>query len=528
MKSIELRSSKWILILFGLSGMAALVYEVTWIRPLSLVFGNTTYAISTIIASFIFGLAIGSWVAGKYSDRIKSPFRYFGFTQLGIGFYGILLLGMFGILPEIYLNIFHMTYPHQEFFMFIQIIISMGMLLVPTSLMGATLPLLLKTYSKDFSSIGKDVGKLDASNSFGAMLGTLAAGFLLIPLLGIQNSIVLVAGINITIGIIVLITKQFFNYRNIAILGVSIILLFLFIPSYDIQVLNSGVFVHDYDPRKFKQTVFEEKIVFYKESLYSSILVLSDDSMQKLTINGKTQCSTIPSLMEGLVNLAHIPHELFEYNYDKPNNALNIGLACGVTSKALSQNLETTTLEIDPVIVEASKFFFEDIDHRLIIDDARSWLFRSNEKFDIITTEPSDPYINRSLMFSQEFFMILDSRLTENGLVSQWMPLYEMDDNDFFIFFNTFHSVFPYVYAFEMEEGDILQMILIGSKKPLKIPASDLFLFDQSSVISKETVLNTDDHPVLEFSVAKNIYGIFQDDKSTPIAITPDGTVFRR
>jgi len=70
------KSSKWILILFGLSGMAALVYEVTWIRPLSLVFGNTTYAISTIIASFIFGLAMGSWIAGKYTDRIKNHLTF--------------------------------------------------------------------------------------------------------------------------------------------------------------------------------------------------------------------------------------------------------------------------------------------------------------------------------------------------------------------------------------------------------------------------------------------------------------------
>jgi len=205
--------------------MAALIYEVTWIRPLSLVFGNTTYAISTIIASFIFGLAMGSWIAGKYTDRIKNPFKYFAFTQIGVGFYGILLLGVFATLPGLYIVLYNATYPNQEFFTFIQIIISMALLLVPTALMGATLPLLLKTYSQDFTTIGKDVGKLDASNSFGAMIGTLAAGFLLIPLLGIQNSIVFAASINIAIGIILLITQRFFSYRNIAIVGVLVIYL---------------------------------------------------------------------------------------------------------------------------------------------------------------------------------------------------------------------------------------------------------------------------------------------------------------
>ena len=508
--------------------MAALIYEVTWIRPLSLVFGNTTYAISTIIAAFIFGLAMGSWIAGKYSDRIKNPFKYFAFTQLGIGFYGILLLGVFATLPILYLELYHATYPNQEFFTFLQILISIVLLIIPTSLMGATLPLLLKTYSQDLSSIGRDVGKLDASNSFGAMVGTLVAGFLLIPLLGIQNSIVFAATINIAMGVIILITKRFFNYRNIAILGVSVILLFLLIPNYDIRTMNIAPFVYqEIDPTKIQEVFGDDEILFYKETLYSTVLVLDVGGDIKLTINGKTQCSTTPELVEGLINLARIPSDLYYDNYGRPNNGLNIGLACGITSKALSQNMNTTTLEIDPEIVKASEFFIENIDHRLIIDDARSWLFRNDEKFDIITTEPSDPYINRSLMFSQEFFVILDSRLTENGLGAQWMPVYEMRADDFFIFFNTFHSVFPYVYAFEMEEGDLGQIILIGSKKPLKILDNDLFLFDQSHVISKETVLNTDDKPVLEFSVARNIYKAPSSDAKSlvPIAITPNGTI---
>jgi len=86
------------------------------------------------------------------------------------------------------------------------------------------------------------------------------------------------------------------------------------------------------------------------------------------------------------------------------------------------------------------------------------------------------------------------------------MPLYEMDGDDFFIFYNTFHSVFPYVYGFEMEEGSRSQIILIGSKKPLDIPENNLYIFSHEDVIEKETIFNTDDLPDLEFSVARNIY----------------------
>jgi len=289
--------------------------------------------------------------------------------------------------------------------------------------------------------------------------------------------------------------------------GVLVILLFLLIPNYDIRTMNIGPYTYQQiDPTRINEVFGSEEILFYKETLYSTVLVLDDGEVTRLTINGKTQCSTKPNLVEGLVNLAKIPHELYSVNHGTPNNALNIGLACGVTSKALSQNVNTTTLEIDPEIVKASKLFFENIDHHLIIDDARSWLFRNDEKFDIITTEPSDPYINRSLMFSQEFFAILDNSLTENGLVSQWMPLYEMDPDDFFIFFNTFHSVFPYVYGFEMEEGSLSQIILIGSKKPLNIPENNLYIFSHEDIIEKETIFNTDDLPDLEFSVAARLY----------------------
>ena len=165
---------KLLLIIFGLSGMTALIYEIIWIRPLSLVFGTTIYAVSTIIASFILGLAVGSWLAGKYTDRLKNPLRYFAFAQLGVGFYGILLLPIFGALPEIYLGVYNVTLPNQALFMFTQILMSIAMISIPATLMGTTLPLMMRTYSEEFTTLGKDVGKLDASNSFGAVVGTLA------------------------------------------------------------------------------------------------------------------------------------------------------------------------------------------------------------------------------------------------------------------------------------------------------------------------------------------------------------------
>jgi len=507
-------NKKLLLIIFGLTGMTALIYEIIWIRPLSLVFGTTIYAVSTIIASFILGLAVGSWVAGKYTDRLHNPLRYFAFTQLGVGFYGILLLPIFGALPDVYIVLYQATLPNQALFMFTQILMSIAMISIPATLMGTTLPLMMRTYSEEFTTVGKDVGKLDASNSFGAVVGTLAAGFLLIPILGIQNSIIVTASINIIIGMVILSTKKYLKPKLLAIIIVIVIPFFLLYPSYDIESLQVGVYGY-LNPNltienKNAQADLEE-ILFYQDSLYQTVTVVSQDDIPRLRLDGKVQCGNDEHVVLGLIRLASFPIALFEHNYAEPQTALNIGLGCGVTSYALSKQLITTTVEIDSAVVEANTFFHEPIDHHLIIDDARNWLLRNDEKFDIITSEPSEPWQGNGMLYTKEHFSLLASRLTENGLVSQWIPVFDMTDNDFIIIYNTFHSVFPYVYIYQMEPEGFAQLIFIGSQKPLEIPDEELYFLSHKDIFEEETELNTDDKPIIEFSSSLNLYNVGEE-----------------
>jgi len=499
-----------LLVIFGLSGMAALIYEITWIRPLSVVFGTTMYAVSTIIASFILGLALGSWLAGKFSDKMKNPLRYFAFFQIGIGAYGVFLLPMFSLLPDWYLAIYHLTFPNQPIFMAFQVLMAMSLITIPATMMGTTLPLMMRIYSLRFENIGRDVGKLDASNSIGAVVGTLAAGFLMIPVIGIQNTIIITAIINVGMGCAILSVKRYVHYSYLILIIVSIVAFFYLYPGYNIDNLSYGVYAY-HDEILYSQPTKElfklQKILFYEESMYASVLVAWwPDDNYRLVINGKTQCSTIPHVKEGLVNFASIPFELYEYNYGKPANSLNVGLGCGMTSKWLSERTNTTTVEIDPVVTETTKFFVDKIDHELVIDDARNWLLRNSKKFDIIATEPFDPYVNNGGMYTLEYFRLLSEHLNENGLVSQWVPNFELTQEDFTILYNTFHEVFPHIYVYRMENGDDAQWVMIGSKKPLLVKDNDLFLFDNEELKIESSVLNTDDKPVLEFAVARNIY----------------------
>ncbi|MGV7226208.1 MAG: spermidine synthase [Nitrosopumilus sp.] len=502
-------NKKLLLVIFGISGMTALIYEIIWIRPLSLVFGTTMYAVSTIVASFILGLAIGSWIAGRYTDRLKSPLKYFALIQISVGFFGILLLPIFDLMPKVYLDLYHLTFPNQSVFMFSQIIMSMAIITIPATLMGTTLPLIMKIYSGEISTVGKDVGKLDASNSIGAFFGTLAAGFLFIPLLGIHDGILVTATINISLGIIILVTKKYLNLKYVSIIIIGVIPLLVFYPSYDEEYLAGAVFLTSRFPtiEMYDQTMDAQEILFYKESLYQNVMVTEfDDGTRALRLDGKSQCNTTEISLKGTVNLGYLPYSLYSNNHGLPQSALNIGLGCGISSYVLSNNVNTTTIEIDSAVIEANSFFYDSIDHRLIIDDARNWLMRNNEKFDLITSEPTEPWMAWNL-YTKEHFEVLSNSVTENGLVAQWIPVYELyADDNLLIMYNTFHSVFPYVYVYSMEPGESSQLIFIGSKNELVVGEQPEYLFDQDDVLEIKTELNTDDKPIIEFETAKSFY----------------------
>ncbi len=499
---------KLILIVFGLSGLTALVYEIIWIRPLSLVFGTTTYAVSIIIAAFLSGLALGSWIAGRFSDKVENPLKIYGFIEIGIGLYGLMLISLFSALPGIYLGLYQSTFPNLGVFYVLQFILAFVIILIPTTLMGATLPMIMKSYSRKFSDLGKDIGKIYSVNNIGAVLGTLAAGFVLMPLLGIQASITIVAILNIGIGIIVLVASKSKNTKKI--LGIVIIVVIASSFSvYDFKLMQFGLpyYTNTEITMEFVNSFVEsQEVLFHKESMYSSVSVVSfDDGSKIMKISGKNQCSNSPSVVEGMNRLGYIGYDLYKHNFnDEPSNALNIGLGCGYTSKWLGENVDTTTIEIDPVIIDASKLFVEDIKHDLVTDDARNWLTRNTEKFDLISLQPSDPFTGWYL-YTSEFFLLLDNNLTKNGIVVIWVPVFEMTENDFHVLFNTFNSIFPYVHIYQQEEGSA-QLMFIGSQNELEIKEKNLYIVSEKQVPYVKTPLNTDDRPVLEFSTALNQY----------------------
>ena len=189
---IQLKSPKIIYVLFFLSGTAGLIYEIVWSRLLILVFGSTTNSIVAVISAFLGGLAIGSLIFGKIADNISSQklIKTYAFLELAIGLTAALTLILIPGVKTVYAN-FSDGSSQSLGLIFVKFFFSISVLIVPTILMGATLPILVNFIKSQNKKVDQSVSILYAVNTFGAVLGVLLSAFILIELLGLANTLFL-------------------------------------------------------------------------------------------------------------------------------------------------------------------------------------------------------------------------------------------------------------------------------------------------------------------------------------------------
>lgn len=193
---------------FILSGATGLIYEVIWARMLGLVFGATTLAVSTVLAAFMGGLALGSALAGRLAGRIRRPVRTYGLLEIGIAVYALAVPLLFSVVDNLYTIIWQQFHPSFFVFSLWRFLLSCVMLLIPTTLMGATLPLLSAALTRSAGKTSVSVTRLYTRNLVGAICGCLAAGFLLLPILGVRGTIYTASFLNIVIGIVAIMADR--------------------------------------------------------------------------------------------------------------------------------------------------------------------------------------------------------------------------------------------------------------------------------------------------------------------------------
>ena len=202
----------WILQLvaacFFLSGATGLIYEVLWARMLGLVFGATTLAVSTVLAAFMGGLALGSALAGRTGTSVRRPVRAYGLLEMGIALYALAVPFLFSLVDNLYALIWQHFHPGFFVFSLWRFLLSCLMLLVPTTLMGATLPLLSAALVRSAGQTATSVTRLYTRNLAGAICGSIIAGFFLLPVFGVRATILTAAIINIMIGIVTILADR--------------------------------------------------------------------------------------------------------------------------------------------------------------------------------------------------------------------------------------------------------------------------------------------------------------------------------
>src|SRR3954469_19304345 len=201
-----------VLACFFLSGASGLILEMLWTRMLTLVFGSTTLAVSTVLTAFMGGLGLGSALAGRYADRLKSPVRAYAAAEASIGVYALLVPVAISFYPSLNRWLWSTFGDRYALLSVLRFIASAGLLLLPTTLMGATLPILARHFVQhpwELRRAGLRIGTLYAVNLFGAVAGSFLAGFVFLPQMGLRWTNVTAAAFNLTLAAAVLVARRF-------------------------------------------------------------------------------------------------------------------------------------------------------------------------------------------------------------------------------------------------------------------------------------------------------------------------------
>lgn len=194
--------------LLVVSGMSALIYQVVWLRLLSLTFGVTVHAASTVLAAFMGGLSLGSYLAGRFADRTRAPLRLFGAVELSIGACAVVTPAALAAVHAVYVALFSRMPDSPIVSGVVRFLLPFAVLIVPTALMGATLPIVMKSSLTRGGGFGTRASLLYASNTAGAIAGAMLAGFYLIPELGLRRSFLLAAAMNAIVGVTAIVLSR--------------------------------------------------------------------------------------------------------------------------------------------------------------------------------------------------------------------------------------------------------------------------------------------------------------------------------
>ncbi|MDA1080363.1 MAG: spermidine synthase [Gemmatimonadetes bacterium] len=489
------------------TALSSFIYEIAWVRMLSLVLGSATHSFELMLSAFILGLALGAFWVRKRADSFRDPIRALAVTQWAMGALAIMTLTAYLSSFDWMAFLIQALDQNSEGYSVLTVAkygIALAVMVPATFCAGVTLPLITRIL---ISAGGgeRSIGAVYSINTLGSIVGVALAALVLMPLIGVKALLITGGVIDMALGVWLMFiagrerpdTRRF----AVALIGATVLVVVTGAvnANFDRGILMSGVFRYGTVPKPGERS---ESVVFYRDGRTASVSVRkSGDGTYSITTNGKPDASLSAAWFEDdsvdaavkridgdestqvllpLTTLAHVPDA---------THAAVIGNGSGMSSHFLlgSPTLqELVTIDIEPEMINGSRMFypanrrvFDDPRSRFVHDDAKSFFAAANRKFDLILSEPSNPWVSGvSGLFTDEFYQRVRTYLTPNGVFGQWLHLYEIDDALVFSVIEAVHKNFASYEIFLTADVDIL---IVASNMPT-LPAPDWSVYSLPDV----------------------------------------------
>jgi spermidine synthase len=467
----------------ALSGLTALGAEVVWTRLLSLLLGATVYTFSIILAVFLFGLWAGSGAGSYLARRVSQPRVALAACQVLLAaFIAWTAFTLARVLPFWPVDPWLTTNPWFNFDL--DITRCLRAIFPATLAWGASFPLALASAATPGEDPACVSGEVYAANTAGSIVGALLFTLLLIPFVGTRGSqqfLILLAASGAAVALLT-IWNLYGVKVGLALAGTALLAWGLAATVADVpwQAIAYGRRVAPILRGLNVAFDAEAQPLFVGEGMNASVVINQRGDQRFFYVSGKSEASSAPVDMRLQRMMGHVPALV----HAGPRSALVVGFGAGVTAGSLTAYPEIRNIvicELEPIIPPASDQFFgkenyhvlQDPRTRVVYDDARHYILTTSDKFDLITTDPIHPWVKgTATLYSKEYYELVKKHLNPGGVVAQWLPVYESDEETVKSELATFFAVFPNATVWSNHSGDDgYDLVLLGREDsaPIRI-----------------------------------------------------------
>ena len=531
-----------LIFIFAYSGMAALASEILWTRVLVFPMGTTLNSFALILATFLFGIALGSIMADKLLGNSNHILKFL-LIQLSIAISCIAILPLFENIHEWTSKADQLFYDLDNIALKtigIRSLFAFGLMFLPTLGFGLSFPLANRININLFKTNSKTLGNTYALNTVGATLGTIITPFILIPFMGIRMSLFVIYSILIFLCLVAMAIHFKWNDKNFVKSGfIATTIIFLGYMWSNPKISTEQLGIHNLARIGIDTQKHQLNLIEYIEGDFSTLSVIENKKSKARTLymNGFSTATVSDSIggSDYMQAMGFIPMVL----HPNPKKALVICFGTGNTTGTVSlfPGVQVDGIEIDKNVLSLAHHFSK-WNHNaqkkknihMYIQDGRTFTRWTQNKYDVITLEPMSPIQAGTVnLYSREFYQLTAERLNKDGLMMQWLPLHLVGPDDAKSILKTFKEVYPHTSIWNSFLTRIV--LLVGSKEEIaldkirfeelmRVPEiqnsaqqigintfldfTDFFLTDASKVNSfmQNADLITDDRPLLEFSPA--------------------------